>query len=482
MPNFLKTCACAAAFMVALVPVAAAQGDGPVSTTIAVRDGGDHPSRERLVLGLNKAAIIELPSDAADVLVSNPAIVDAIVRTPRRIYILGLTVGNTNAFFFSDSGKQLLNLEIRVERDTMALDDLMSRHFPSLNIKVESVNDNIVLTGSVPSAAIAEQARDIAVRFVGAPEKVLSMLSVAGREQVMIRVRVAEMQRVVSKQLGINLTAQSSPNGVPVIFGTDNPFSLVGGMLADNSGADIGSLALNGVEGSLRTLERAGVIKLLAEPNLTAVSGEEAKFLAGGEFPVPSALDESGNVSLEFKPFGVGLAFTPVVLSEGRISLKIGTEVSELTSEGAFTVGGRNVIGTDGRPVALPGITVPGLRVRRTNTVVELPSGGSLMIAGLLRDDMRQNIDGFPGMKDLPVLGALFRSRDFQSNQTELVVMVSAVLVDPVSGKELVSPTDGFVPPTDAETVLNGQMNATYVGQAKPADGKSKVSAGYILD
>lgn len=481
MRYHMKSVICALAALSLLTPAASARDDrGPVSKTVSVRGNGDSPSRERVTLGLNKAAIIELPADAADVLVSNPAIVDAIVRTPRRIYILGLAVGQTNAFFFSDSGKQLLNLEISVQRDTMALDDILAKHFPNVDIKVESVNDNIVLTGTVPSAAMAEQARDIAVRYVGKPEQVLSMLSVAGREQVMIRVRVAEMQRVVSKQLGINLTGAVVSGGVPLLLQTNNPFSLLGRTLSNGSGAAAGDLAANNVEGTLRTLERAGIVKLLAEPNLTAISGEEAKFLAGGEFPVPVARDTSGNITLEFKPFGVGLAFTPIVLSEGRISLKIATEVSEITTEGAFTLAGQTITNADGTISTIAGLTIPGLRVRRANSVVEMPSGGSLMIAGLLRDDMKQNIDGFPGVKDLPVLGALFRSRDFQSNQTELVVIVSAVLVDPVSGRELIAPTDGFVPPNDAEAYANGQMNARYSGPAPSA--QPNASSGYIIE
>jgi pilus assembly protein CpaC len=481
MRNHLKSFVCALAALALLSPAAiAGDENGPVSKTVSVRGNGDSPSRERVTLGLNKAAIIELPADAADVLVSNPAIVDAIVRTPRRIYILGLTVGQTNAFFFSDSGKQLLNLEINVQRDMGALDDILAKHFPKMDIRVESINDNIVLTGTVPSASIAEQARDIAVRYVGKPEQVLSMLNVAGREQVMIRVRVAEMQRVISKQLGINLTGTVVSGGVPMLLNTSNPFSLLGRSLSPDSGVAIGDAATNNVEGTLRTLERAGIVKLLAEPNLTAISGEEAKFLAGGEFPVPVAKDANGNITLEFKPFGVGLAFTPVVLSEGRISLKIATEVSEITTEGAFTLAGQTITNSDGTTSTVSGLTIPGLRVRRANSVVEMPSGGSLMIAGLLRDDLKQNIDGLPGVKDLPVLGALFRSRDFQANQTELVVIVSAVLVDPVSGRELAAPTDGYVPPNDAEAYANGQMNATYRGPSPTSQPNS--SAGYIIE
>lgn len=482
----MKLLVCAAAALIAASAPAIA---GPVSKTVQVRAGGDSPSSERVTLGLNKAAIIELPADAADVLVSNPAIVDAIVRTPRRIYILGLTVGQTNAFFFNDQGKQLLNLEIRVERDMDALTDLMRAHFAKADIKVESVNDNIVLTGVVESASIAEQAREMAVRYVGDPAKVLSMISVSGRQQVMIRVRVAEMQRLVSKQLGIDLEAMARLGGVPVNFNSDTEFSLLGRSLSPSAStigqlppslSQIGDPGYNNVEGTVRAMERAGVLKLLSEPNLTAISGETANFMAGGEFPVPTGTDDSGNVRIEYKSFGVGLAFTPLVLSEGRISLKVSSEVSELTAEGAFTVPSNTIRTTTGDTITVPGTTIPGLRVRRAETTVELPSGGAMMMAGLLRDDFKQNIDGYPGLKDLPVLGALFRSRDYQMNQTELVIIVSAILVDPVSGKELSMPTTGFVPATDAQAYLNGQSNATYTSTVTPAPGAA--SSGYIIE
>jgi pilus assembly protein CpaC len=473
----MKLLVCAAA---AFLAAASASAASPVSTTLRVKGGGEGPSSERVTLGLNKAAIIELPADAADVLVSNPAIVDAIVRTPRRIYILGLTVGQTNAFFFSESGKQLLNLEIRVERDMVALSDLMRSHFAGADIKVESVNDNIVLTGTVESASLAEQAREMAVRYVGDPAKVLNMISVSGRQQVMIRVRVAEMQRNVAKQLGIDLKAVALAGGVPINITSNNEFSLLGRALGTGA-ASIGTTPdPNNLEGTVRAMERAGILRLLSEPNLTAISGETANFLAGGQFPVPSGIDDSGNVRIEFKQFGVGLAFTPVVLSENRISLKVSSEVSELTSEGALTVPGTTYRQDDGTQVTIPGLTIPGLRVRRAETTVELPSGGAMMMAGLLRDDFKQNIDGYPGLKELPVLGALFRSRDYQSSQTELVIILSAILVDPTSGKELSMPTTGFVPPTDAQAYLNGQSNATYTTTVTPAPGEA--SSGYIIE
>ncbi|MDZ4365521.1 MAG: type II and III secretion system protein family protein, partial [Afipia sp.] len=224
---------------------------------------------------------------------------------------------------------------------------------------------------------------------------------------------------------------------------------------------------------AIRALERTGVLRTLAEPNLTAISGESAKFLAGGEFPVPTSRDQNGNIQLEFKPFGVGLSFTPVVLSEGRISLRISTEVSELSSEGAFLLQG----------TSSDGVTVPALKVRRAETTLELPSGGSIVMAGLLSDSTRQNIDGVPGAMDMPVLGQLFRSRDYQKNETELVVIVTPYLVDPTSRNNLVLPTDGFAPASDLDTILMGRLNATYgASGAAPSDRALQGPVGFVVD
>jgi len=211
---------------------------------------------------------------------------------------------------------------------------------------------------------------------------------------------------------------------------------------------------------------------MLAEPNLTAVSGETAKFLAGGEFPVPAARDRDGNVTVVFKQFGVGLSFTPVVLSSGRISLQLSSEVSELTNTGSFT----SSTGTGGG-----GFTIPALSVRRTETTVELPSGGSFAVAGLMQHNTKQVIDGFPGVKDLPVLGALFRSRDFQNDETELVVLVSAYMVQPNAEKSFSAPTDGFVAPTDPETLLLGRLNAVYKNSAKPLTPVATAPVGFVV-
>jgi pilus assembly protein CpaC len=316
---------------------------------------------------------------------------------------------------------------------------------------------------------------------------------------------------------------------VPGVVSTSNPFGLLGRALSDMSGAQVGSACAgqffpnvtgtvsaalsntnsatqvltnatggpsgtltsavpsvgqtitsstpcagpNNAQGILKTLEQVGLVHMLAEPNLTAVSGETAKFLAGGEFPVPVSRDRDGNITVEFKQFGVGLSFTPVVLAPGRISLQLSSEVSELTNTGSFLLQGTSA----------NGLSIPALSVRRTQTTVELPSGGSFAVAGLMQHNTKQVIDGFPGVKDLPVLGALFRSRDFADDQTELVVLVSAYLVEPNAASAFSAPTDGFVAPTDPETLLMGRLNATYKKKddSKPDSAQAAGPVGFVV-
>jgi pilus assembly protein CpaC len=445
-----------------------------------------HPGttvRQRIVLSLDKATVIQLDTDARDVLVSNPELVDAVVRTPRRIFLLANKVGQTNAIFMDGAGKQILSLDIRIERDTVDLQGLMQTAMPNSAIGVQPMNDNIVLTGTVASALESTRAADLAAKFTGDPKKVVNMLRVSGSSQVMLKVRIAEMDRNVAKQFGINLQAVKIAGGTPLAFSSSNPYGLMGTALSNLSGGQVGQVCgggssgnnplgvltngagetcniKNNAQGILNALEQVGLVHMLAEPNLTAVSGETARFLAGGEFPVPGGRDNQGNVSVEFKQFGVGLSFTPVVLSAGRISLQMSSEVSELTNTGQLALTGTTGTGST--------LVIPGLSVRRAQTTVELPSGGSFAVAGLMQHNTKQVIDGFPGAKDLPVLGALFRSRDFADNQTELVVLITAYLVEPNAEGAFNSPTDGFVAPTDPETLLLGRLNAVY--RKKPGD------------
>jgi pilus assembly protein CpaC len=487
-----------AALAAGLCLPAGADGDGkdhaprPEPTRkLQIRPGGSGPNSHHLNLGINKAVIIELPQDARDVLVSNPEVVDAVVRTPRQVYVVGMKAGPANAFFFTASGKQILNLEIRVERDMPELKSIIERNVKGADVTVETINDNVVINGTVKNASDAEAARQIAMRYVTDPGKalnkdaVVNRVGIRGGDQVMVRVRVAEMQRNLAKQLGVDFTAAFDVAGqFPINLTSSNPFSLLGQALSSSQSFNFGSTEApysNSVAAVLKAFERSGLIRTLAEPNLTAVSGESAKFLAGGEFPVPVARDRDGNVQVEFKPFGVGLGFTPVVMSEGRISLRISTEVSEITGENSFVSQGGIGVDEDGNFIPIPGITIPGLRVRRAETTVELPSGGSIVMAGLLQQSLKQNIDGIPGLKNLPILGSLFQSRDFQSGETELVVIVTPYLVESTSPKNLAAPTDGFVAPSDAETVLLSRLNAVYGAKGSMAQGSLKGPIGFIV-
>jgi pilus assembly protein CpaC len=523
----------AAVAFVASVAVAdpVERDDGVRVIQVSTREG--ETVHQRLNLPLDKAVVVELDSDARDVLVSNPNIVDAVVRTPRRVFLLATKTGQTNAFFFDGKGRQLLSADIRVEKDVADLSGLIRSNMPGSNVKVAALNDNVVLSGAVSSQLQSTRAQDLAARFAGDPNKVVNLLSVAGGEQVMLKVRVAEMQRQIAKQFGVNVSGVANAYGLPIVASTSNPFGLLGHALSDLSGAQVGEVCKvtqllsplvsippagsppasvfpgetsnfagitpgtintagtslgfspntlcqaqpNNVQGVMQALEQVGLVHILAEPNLTAVSGETAKFLAGGEFPVPAGRDLQGNVTIEFKQFGVGLAFTPVVMSPGRISLQISTEVSELTNTGALTLQGGQTTTSTGQVVTINGLTVPALNVRRAETTVELPSGGSFAIAGLMQHTTKQVLDAFPGLKDMPVLGALFRSRDFENDETELVVLVSAYLVSPTTEAKLAVPTQGFKPPTDIETIFGGKLNAVSDKKADEKKSEGKASS-----
>ena len=452
-------------------PVAAPEPVGVVRVDLTAEGSAS----QNLSIPRGKSAIVELPVDARDVMVTNPAVADAVLRSPRRIYVMGIGSGQTDAAFFDAAGRRILSLNIRVDQDTSAAAQTINRLLPGSSVHVDSVNNSLILSGRVANLADADKAVQIAAQFVGKPEQVVNMLSIAGKEQVMLKVRIVEMQRSIIKQFGVNVQALINQTGeVATIYRQAATFGLNGGLLGGTQA--IGSYNKNdtSVTAGLSAFERAGLVRTLAEPNLTAVSGESAKFLAGGEFPVPADEDNNGRVTVIFKPFGVGLGFTPVVLSEGRISLKLSTEVSELSNIGAFTI-------TAG-PGA-PTLTLPALSVRRAETTVELPSGGSLMIAGLLQNKTKQNLDKVPGLGELPVLGALFRSRDFQNDETELVVIVTPYLVNPTSPANLQTPVDGMLFADDASTLLLGQLNKAYHAPSHPAAGRTfQGPYGYVIE
>lgn len=484
---------------------------------------------QNLSIPRGKSAIVELPTDARDVLVTNPQVADAVLRSPRRIYVLGVAAGQTDAVFFDAAGRRILSLNVRVDQDVGALAETLARVLPGSSVHVEAINDSVILTGQVASASDSDRANQVAARFVSKPEQVLNMLSLTGKDQVMLKVRVVEMQRNIIKQFGVNTSAVLGQiGGVQYNFSNAASYAinngLVGGMSGGysldttqqpvlqmpcvpgdyshmcptvvHSAADaanykaaqlanvVGSSGLNKAAATLQAFERVGLVRTLAEPNLTAVSGESAKFLAGGEYPVPVGQDTTGRVTLDFKPYGVGLGFTPVVLSGGRISLKVSTEVSELTSIGAYSLTQTNSTTSGGTTstTSAPTLVVPGLSVRRAESTVELPSGGSLMMAGLLQEKTKENLDSLPGMNALPVLGALARSRDFQSGETELVVLVTAYIVSPTSPNKFQTPVDGLQVASDAETLLLGRLNKAYKAPAAATAGRSyQGPVGYVI-
>jgi pilus assembly protein CpaC len=530
--SFFALLACVCAVLGSAAPAlaqnAAAATTAVVRVDLAAAGGGT----QSLSLPNGKSAIVELPVDARDVLVTNPAVADAMLRSPRRIFILGLKNGQTDAAFFDQAGRRILTLDIRVDQDTAAVAQTINRVVPGSHVRVDAMNDSLILSGQVQSLADADRALQVAKAAVSRPEQVINMLNIAGKDQVMLKVRIVEMQRSVIKQLGFNTNAVLGQLGEAQYmlsnaaqFGVNGSLlgGLSGGYLQDTTKQPImqypcgapfpadklcdivvrdnkalgvdpvtqqplgpgnydtaqikdtaGSPGVNKAEATIKAFERVGLVRTLAEPNLTTVSGEAAKFLAGGEFPVPVAQDVTGQISVEFKQFGVGLGFTPVVLSGGRIALKLSTEVSELTTDGAFSA--RN-------SATNTSLVIPALSVRRAETSVELPSGGSMMIAGLLQEKTRQNLDGLPGMTTLPVLGALFRSRDYLSGETELVIIVTPYIVNPTSADRLQTPVDGLRIADDASTLVLGELTKAYKAKSPAQAGRTYQGPyGYVIE
>lgn len=523
----------AAAFLALATPARAGQAEtasaaaGAAYAPATVRvDLSSGASSQSLAIPAGKSALIDLPVDARDVLVTRPGVADVLLRSPRRISVLGVKEGTTDAIFFDAAGRRILSLDIRVDIDGAAVAEMINKVIAGSRVRVDGMNGSLVLSGVVASSSDADKAVQLARAAVEKPEQVINMLSIAGKEQVMLKVRIVEMQRNVIKQLGFNTSALIGQAGMAqYLFSHAPTYGVNGALLGGLSGGyqldttkqpemvvpcapglsgtcyqvvhgpqsgisnwdtattqtTSGSPNLNQANAMVQAFERVGLVRTLAEPNLTAVSGESAKFLAGGEFPVPTGQDTTGKVTVDFKPFGVGLGFTPVVLSGGRISLKISTEVSELSNEGAFSVNSGS--SGSGSSATQNVLVIPSLTVRRAETVVELPSGGSMMIAGLLQDKSKQDLDSVPGMMNLPVLGALFRSRDYLAGQTELVVIVTPYLVNPASPADLATPIDGLQIANDIDTVLLGRINKASKRAPEATAGRTYQGPyGYVVE
>jgi pilus assembly protein CpaC len=469
----------------------------------------------RISLAVGKSVEIELPSEASEVVIANPKLADAIVRTARRLYIVGVAAGQTTIFASDANGRQIAHLEVNIGRDVAELAQLLRISLPRSDITARTVNDTIILTGTVRSAGEALRAVDIAKGFLGAGSgqgdavapsggggaasgggsaqnsHVVNALVVQGEDQVMVKVTVSEISRRVLKQLGFSSAATATDTLLQGGWGSfvaQNPYGI--NELKSKSALTVLGTKVGGTTATatLKAFERYGVARVLSEPTVTAISGESAKLVVGGEVPVPSAFGQclfgaagtnaamGGQTTgalgctpgITFKPYGVTLNFTPTVLSEGRILLHVGTEVTEVDRKNSFTYAD---------------ITVPAFITRKHDTTVELPSGGSIAAAGLLLEKSDQAITGLPALLDIPVIGQLFRSRDYQKDETELLIVITPFIVKPVSAQEIARPTDGFAEASDPQAWLLGRVNRIYASRNNPQLPKNfKGRIGFIQD
>ncbi len=416
---------------------------------------------ETLNLSAGTGTLVRLSEPMTDVFVAKDTVADVQVRSSTQLYVFGKAMGETTIYATSKSGRVVYAANVRVANNVGSLNEMLQMAMPEARIQATPMNNLVLLTGAVSSPDDVEVAQRLVESYVGTGIAIVNRLRTATPLQVMLKVRIAEMSRTVLKQVGVNLLNRDVSSGGAIFgIGQGNPGTIKPVVnLNDPSGLPIGSSAVTfnnivggttlgifgkilGTDllGTLDLLQKDGVVTTLAEPNLTALSGETASFLAGGEFPIPVS-QSLGAITIEYKQYGVGLAFTPIVLSDGRISMRIRPEVSELSNEGSVT---------------LNNFTVPALTTRRAETTVELGSGQSFMIAGLLRNHNTNDVNKAPFLGDLPILGALFRSTSFRRDETELVIIVTPYLVQPVSGR-LAAPTDGYRMPSDAQGYGLGQ-------------------------
>jgi pilus assembly protein CpaC len=449
-----------------LSPPAAPAATTAAATTSAPPSGVSQvPAKgPPVLLEAGKGTLIRLPRPAATVFIANPDVADVQVKSPAMIYVNAKTPGETVLYAVDADDNVLLNAPIRVEHDVSRLRESLHALIPGENVAVESVDGSLVLKGNVSSASRAERANALATSIANeAKGKVVNQLSVATPNQVNLRVKIAEVNRTVLKALGVNWLKDVGRT----TFVTNNP--VTGGQIAATNTILFGFGAAGSlIQQRVDALAQEGLITILAEPNLTATSGQPASFLAGGEFPVPvagSAANGIATITVAFKEFGIRLDFTPTVIDAQHVSLRVRPEASQLTNTGAVSV-----------PITANNtVTIPALTVRRAETTLELGSGESFALAGLLQHTLEQDISKVPALGDIPILGQLFRSERFQKNETELVIIVTPYLVKPApTVAALQSPTDGFVTPHDVQTIING---ATY-RQTLPAGEKVRVAPG----
>ena len=460
-PTFFRKAALATA-MAALLAGAAPSAFAQVTDSQITISSASYGGSRNLNVELNKSMIVDLPAGVAEVIVSQPSVAAAIMRTRTRAIIQGITGGDTNIFFLDDAGRTIQVLDLRVIEEPSqvgnALEAALARVIPGSNIKVESVTlggttNRVVLTGNVQSGEDRERALQVAIQFAGSPENVASIIDVAGSQQVMLQVTVSEIRRDVARQLGINLSGTATLGSVNLGF---NSAQASAGNASLNTGnLNFGDLQINA---TMRALENRNALRLLAQPTLTAISGEDAEFLVGGEFPVVT-VDNDGNRVTTFKQYGVELKFTPTVKSNGSIGLAVETGVSALQSGSSVNLSRRDV-----------------------KTTVELQPGKTLAIGGLLSEESSRAINQVPGLGNIPILGALFRSNDYKNLQTELVVLVTPYLVSPSPVNSIAVPTDYSDISGDPEAIFLGRLEKNYgVGDREMRGGFSG-SVGFVLD
>ncbi|MCC6597242.1 MAG: type II and III secretion system protein family protein [Alphaproteobacteria bacterium] len=485
----LLTLLCASAFMlVPGVPVFAAKGD-------LLSVGGQSSSLKKpMRITLGKAEMVDVGGNVSDVMVADPSLIDVQAVQSDRLYVVGLKVGDTNIIVLDDKGDVLKRIDIHVTYDLQAVQALVGELFPKENVKISALHDQILLTGTVSNPDVSSRIANLVGHYVGdlqgeskpVDELVSNLMDVRGEQQVMLQVRIVEATRNVLKELGLKTNANdlnelststifgnfqagsSTGRGDSALFRTGAGIALsqeptgVGRILAESGIRGLGQIEL-----VLNALEEEKLINVLAEPNLTAISGETAGFLAGGEFPVPVGRDQVGNIVIEFRPFGVSLNFKPVVLSESRINMQMKMEVSSLDFS---------------NPVSSGDLVIPGLDVRRADTTVEIPSGGSLMIAGLLQSENLKSMAGLPGISKTPVLGKLVSSEGFKRNETELVVIVTPYLVEPYAEKDRAEHVTNDPVSTKVLPSLSGASSVPVFPQNKPQQRSQKALSGLFMD
>ena len=450
---------------IAAVPMVA------IPATTAIAQQVVRPSQE-IVLSIGKGELVTVPGTMADVFVANEEVADVQIKSQRQLYVFGKAGGETTIYASNERGDVIFSANIRVGSNIGSIDQMLAMAMPDAKVNVSTMGTGtVLLTGTVGSPEDAAEVQRLVEAFLGEKTNVITRLRTATPLQVNLQVKIAEVNRSLLREIGANLTSADSTNGFQFGVGSGRgavvqytPGGPVGVNLTEgaegtsvisSSGTTIAGLGkLFGVDlaGTLDLSERLGLVSTISEPNLTALSGETATFLAGGEFPIPIS-QGLGQVAIEYRQYGVSLAYTPTVLSNGRISMRVRPEVSELSTQGSVT---------------LQGFTVPALATRRTETTVELGSGQSFMIAGLMSANAQNALEKAPGLADVPILGNLFRSRQFRKGETELVIIVTPYLVKPVNAADIKLPTDGFRSANELQQFLGFQDNAGVSGEQRP--------------